>query len=48
MGYVKLGCTGLEVSRNCLGCMSYGASEQGKPDNCARAYSRLAYRKPTT
>jgi aryl-alcohol dehydrogenase-like predicted oxidoreductase len=29
MEYVKLGRTGLEVSRICLGCMSYGASDQG-------------------
>ena len=29
MEYAKLGRTGLEVSRICLGCMSYGASDQG-------------------
>ena len=29
MDYVKLGTSGLEVSRLCLGCMSYGASDQG-------------------
>ena len=29
MEYTKLGRTGLEVSRICLGCMSYGASDQG-------------------
>ena len=29
MQYVKLGRTGLEVSRICLGCMSYGAPDQG-------------------
>src|ERR1700676_4552608 len=29
MNYVKLGRTGLEVSRICLGCMSYGGSNQG-------------------
>src|SRR5277367_2309403 len=29
MQYVKLGRTGLEVSRICLGCMSYGASDRG-------------------
>ncbi len=29
MEYVKLGRTVLEVSRICLGCMSYGASDQG-------------------
>ena len=29
MEYVKLGSTGLDVSRICLGCMSYGESERG-------------------
>lgn len=29
MDYVKLGHTGLDVSRICLGCMSYGAPERG-------------------
>jgi aryl-alcohol dehydrogenase-like predicted oxidoreductase len=29
MDYVKLGRTGLEVSRLCLGCMSYGAPDRG-------------------
>ncbi|MDO7907910.1 aldo/keto reductase [Paenibacillus sp. JX-17] len=29
MEYVKLGRTGLEVSRLCLGCMSYGEPERG-------------------
>src|SRR5580704_19167078 len=29
MEYVKLGRTGLEVSRICLGCMSYGAPDHG-------------------
>jgi aryl-alcohol dehydrogenase-like predicted oxidoreductase len=29
MDYVKLGRTGLEVSRICLGCMSYGVSDRG-------------------
>ncbi|WP_337062857.1 aldo/keto reductase [Kineococcus sp. G2] len=29
MDYVKLGSTGLEVSRLCLGCMSYGDPERG-------------------
>ncbi|MGC0379278.1 aldo/keto reductase [Streptomyces sp. SAI-229] len=29
MEYVKLGSTGLEVSRICLGCMTYGAPDRG-------------------
>jgi aryl-alcohol dehydrogenase (NADP+) len=29
MDYVKLGSTGLDVSRICLGCMSYGESDRG-------------------
>jgi aryl-alcohol dehydrogenase-like predicted oxidoreductase len=29
MDYVKLGATGLDVSRICLGCMSYGVPERG-------------------
>ncbi len=29
MEYVKLGRTGLEVSRLCLGCMSYGEPGRG-------------------
>ncbi|WP_338055249.1 aldo/keto reductase [Sulfobacillus harzensis] len=29
MDYVRLGNTGLEVSRICLGCMSYGVPERG-------------------
>src|SRR5205823_4452363 len=29
MNYVKLGRTGLDVSRICLGCMSYGGGDQG-------------------
>jgi 1-deoxyxylulose-5-phosphate synthase len=29
MDYVKLGNTGLDVSRLCLGCMSFGVAEQG-------------------
>jgi len=29
MDYVRLGATGLEVSRICLGCMSYGDPNRG-------------------
>jgi len=29
MDYVKLDRTGLEVSRICLGCMSYGSADSG-------------------
>ena len=29
MDYVKLGSTGLDVSRICLGCMTYGVSDRG-------------------
>ena len=29
MDYARLGSTGLEVSRICLGCMTYGASDRG-------------------
>src|SRR3954469_14678822 len=29
MDYVKLGRTGLDVSRICLGCMSYGEASRG-------------------
>ena len=29
MEYVKLGSTGVDVSRICLGCMSYGEPERG-------------------
>lgn len=29
MDYVNLGSTGLEVSRLCLGCMSYGEPDRG-------------------
>jgi len=31
MEYVKLGNTGLDVSRLCLGCMSFGAPDRGYP-----------------
>ncbi|KWK69155.1 hypothetical protein WM15_00250 [Burkholderia ubonensis] len=29
MEYVRLGSTGLQVSRLCLGCMTYGVPERG-------------------
>ena len=29
MKYTKLGLTGLDVSRLCLGCMSYGEPDRG-------------------
>ena len=32
MDYVKLGHTGLDVSRLCLGCMTYGEPKRGYPD----------------
>jgi aryl-alcohol dehydrogenase-like predicted oxidoreductase len=32
MDYVRLGSTGLEVSRVCLGCMSYGEPNRGYPE----------------
>ncbi len=31
MEYVRLGLTGLKVSRVCLGCMSYGLPGEGNP-----------------
>jgi aryl-alcohol dehydrogenase-like predicted oxidoreductase len=41
MDYVKLGRTGLEVSRICLGCMSYGVPERGNhPWTLPEAQSR--------
>ncbi|MFI6984420.1 aldo/keto reductase [Embleya sp. NPDC050154] len=47
MKYVKLGSTGLDVSRICLGCMSYGVPERGThpwtlPEEAARPLIRQA------
>lgn len=47
MDYVKLGRTGLEVSRICLGCMSYGVPERGThlwtlPEEQSRPFIRKA------
>jgi aryl-alcohol dehydrogenase-like predicted oxidoreductase len=47
MQYVKLGRTGLEVSRICLGCMSYGVPERGNhawtlPEEQSRPFIRQA------
>lgn len=47
MDYVKLGHTGLEVSRICLGCMSYGDAARGghpwaMPDAESRPFFRQA------
>ncbi|TCT45095.1 aldo/keto reductase [Martelella mediterranea] len=46
MDYVKLGRTGLEVSRLCLGCMTYGVPERGShPWSLSEADSRPFIRK---
>lgn len=47
MDYVKLGRTGLEVSRLCLGCMSYGAPDRGThpwslPEDQSRPFIKKA------
>ena len=47
MDYVKLGSTGLTVSRICLGCMSYGVPERGAhpwslPEDQARPFFKQA------
>jgi aryl-alcohol dehydrogenase (NADP+) len=47
MQYVRLGASGLKVSRICLGCMSYGVPERGNhpwtlPEEQARPFIRQA------
>src|SRR5215475_5307962 len=47
MDYTKLGATGLEVSRICLGCMSFGAPDRGNhtwtlPEDASRALIKQA------
>jgi len=47
MEYIKLGATGLEVSRLCLGCMSFGAPDRGNhswtlPEEPSRTLIRQA------
>lgn len=47
MKYVRLGQTGLQVSRLCLGCMSYGESERGNhawtlPEAASRPFLKKA------
>jgi len=46
MQYIKLGRTGLDVSRLCLGCMTYGAPDQGAhPWTLDEATSRPFYQR---
>ena len=46
MDYVKLGRTGLEVSRLCLGCMTYGVPDRGAhPWTLDEAQSRPFFRR---
>ena len=46
MDYIRLGRTGLEVSRLCLGCMSYGEPERGNhPWTLGEAQSRPFLKK---
>jgi len=47
MDYIRLGSTGLKVSRICLGCMSYGVPERGAhpwtlPEDTSRPFIRRA------
>ena len=41
MEYTKLGRTGLDVSRICLGCMSYGGGNQGN-HACRSGFQRAS------
>lgn len=45
MKYVKLGKSGLDVSRLCLGCMSFGEQKGGHPWSLAEAASRPAIKR---
>ncbi|HTB22334.1 MAG TPA: aldo/keto reductase [bacterium] len=40
MDYVKLGASGLKVSRLCMGCMSFGSPERGRPWTLTEEQSR--------
>src|SRR5947209_5258720 len=47
MEYVRLGATGLKVSRLCLGCMTYGVPERGShpwtlPEETSRPFIKRA------
>src|SRR5262249_36877792 len=47
MEYVRLGATGLKVSRLCLGCMTYGVPERGShpwtlPEEASRPFIKRA------
>ena len=46
MSFTKLGRTGLDVSRICLGCMSYGQSDRGSHTwTLGEAASRPSFKK---
>ena len=46
MDYVKLGSTGLEISRTCLGCMSFGEPERGnQPSSLGEDDARVIIRR---
>src|SRR5689334_13550633 len=47
MQYIRLGATGLRVSRLCLGCMTYGVPERGShpwtlPEEASRPFIKRA------